>query len=565
MKPVPVLAGGRRWTAARLLLWGLGQALCAVALVGLARLAFDAPAGGGASNLAAAALGFGALAVAIPLLRVLERTDAERLGQDYAAAVRARLFRQVLDLHPRVLAGRRQGHLLLRFTSDLNALRLWVGQGLARLAPAVITLAGAMAALLWVDADLGLAVAAVLVSVQAALLACGPALTRRVREARRQRSRLAGNLGEKLRAAAVIRAFGQTARERRRVRRDSRRLAAAMVGRARLSGLARALPEAGVGLTLAALVLLSHDGPGGAAPSPGTLVAAMAVVGLLRRPLADLARLFDYRQGYRVAMERIETFLDLPVRPGGGERIARSGPGRLEFRGLSVAGSLEGIDALIEPGRVVAVVGPNGAGKSSLLAAAAGLLPPDAGAVLLDGRDLAGCDPGSVRRVMGLVGPGLPLLKGSIDRNIRYGRPRASAREVERVCRLCGLDELLERLPQGRTTRLAEGGGRLSGGFRARVALARALLPGPAVLLLDEVDAALDEGGRRRLDHLLAQRPATVLLVTHDPRRLARVDEIWHLRDGRLVERGPAREVLAGDGPTARLFGARSEPPRLAG
>jgi ABC-type multidrug transport system fused ATPase/permease subunit len=202
----------------------------------------------------------------------------------------------------------------------------------------------------------------------------------------------------------------------------------------------------------------------------------------------------------------------------------------------------------------VALVGPHGAGKSTLLALAARLLDPHAGKILFDGQDLAVHSLESVRRTVGMVSPDMPLLRGTIDKNIRYRWRDAPEAEVARVVALCGVDEILAELPEGARTHVTEGAGNLSVGQRQRLALARALLGNPAVLLLDEADANLDPHASAVLDRVLAEYSGTVLCVTHRPDRLAQADIIWYLEGGRLVEVGTPAELLGGDSATARFF-----------
>ena len=291
--------------------------------------------------------------------------------------------------------------------------------------------------------------------------------------------------------------------------------------------------------------------------TPGTVVGAMTIVGLLLPALRDLGRIHEYWHGFQVASERIERFLELPnlvnERPNAPDLTVERG--QLELRQVSVTGVFEDLNVVAPAGGVIAIVGPNGAGKSTLLALAARLLDPDQGEVRLDGRDFARHSLASVRRAVGMVSAELPLLKGSIARNLRYRWPEAPLEEVERVCALCGVDELLAELPEGAQTRLLEDGKNLSPGQRQRIALARALLGDPALLLLDEVEANLDTRAEAVVDRVLARHCGTVLMVTHRRDRLFRADEIWHVADGRLVESGPPLKLLNSDGPTSRLFG----------
>jgi ABC-type multidrug transport system fused ATPase/permease subunit len=186
---------------------------------------------------------------------------------------------------------------------------------------------------------------------------------------------------------------------------------------------------------------------------------------------------------------------------------------------------------------VVAVVGDNGAGKSTLLALAARLIDPDAGSVSLNGRDVRDVTLASLRRAVGIAGPDMPLLRGDVESNLRYRWPDAPVAELERVRRLTDLDDVLADLPQGTATRLAERGAGLSSGQQARVALARALVGDPPLLLLDEVEAHLDSGAAAIVDRVLADRRgrATTIVVTHRSEIIAAADVVWQLSQGRLV------------------------------
>jgi len=208
----------------------------------------------------------------------------------------------------------------------------------------------------------------------------------------------------------------------------------------------------------------------------------------------------------------------------------------------------------VEPGQVVAIVGPNGAGKSTLLSLIARLTDPDSGCVRVDGQDIARAKLSGVRGAIGVVGPDLALLRGSVRKNLLYRKPKADQTEIDGVCKLCGVDEILDSLTDGVDTRLTEGGANLSLGQRQRIALARALVGQPRILLLDEADANLDPKAARALDRVLAAYKGTVLLITHRPDRLASADVIWHLEDGRLVEAGAPDDLIYSGGPTGRMF-----------
>jgi ABC-type multidrug transport system fused ATPase/permease subunit len=157
--------------------------------------------------------------------------------------------------------------------------------------------------------------------------------------------------------------------------------------------------------------------------------------------------------------------------------------------------------------------------------------------VLLDGVDVRQLDEHDLRKVIGLAGPDLPLLRGTIADNVRYGDPRADEDALAAAVAASGLDELVASLPDGLDTRVGEGGRGLSAGQRQRVALARAVLARPRVLLLDEADAHLDPVAAGAVDRLVQDFDGTVVVVTHRPARLPAAAQVWRLERGRLQPR----------------------------
>ena len=545
-----VLGEGRGRLVLRLVLSGAGQAVAAATTIVLVRQSFDAlftDAGAVSSSLYVSVAGLLGLTLLLLILRVRERRDAEELGQRYTTSVRLRLFAHLAALPLPVLRQRPRGLLMLRFSGNLSALRLWASQGLARLLVGGIAIPGALAVLAAISPHLALAVGAILAALGLIVALLGPRLLVRVRQARREQARLASMIGDRLGAIATIQGCGQTRREQSRVRRQSERLRAAMVTRARMAAWIRLLPEAGGGLVTATIVLLGAWELARGAVTPGALVASLAVAGLLQPHLNALARVYDYWQNCRAAREYLRAFLALPsLEHPRRTAILTANAGRLCFDGLTVDGVLDDIRAEAEPGSLIVVAGGNGSGKSTLLAAAAGLLVPDAGRVAVDGQDLADCTLESIRRTVGIASPELPLLQGSFARNLSYRQPRATPDDLQELCRQCDLENTIANLPKGLKTRIGEGGHKLPPGVRQRLMLARALLGNPSILVLDEVDTGLDEAGQHMLERILQQRRASTLLVTRNPRYLLLADSIWRLDGGRLsVLKGGAIPAIA--------------------
>lgn len=555
----------RRWLLIRLILNGLVQAGIAITLALLVERAFSLMIG---ASGAAAAPGDGGLSrtpvMATLLLLVLARgvllrietADAERVGQLYVGELRQMLAGKVLRMSPRLLQSRSHGGSLLRFTGDLTAVRNWVSQGVARLLVAGTMIVGVLAILAFRSPAIALVLAVILAAGGATTVLCGREVDRRARESRRDRSALAANTGQILAASATVQAFGQTRREERRIRKQSSRLRRSMIRRARANGNLRATADITANLGTISVIALGLAIVPFQSVAPGEVVGAMTLVGLLVTPIRDLGRVERYRRDARVASEKVAEVLNRPdgLTPRVAGAAPEPGPGAIIFRDIRVPGIIEHLSAEIPPQTLTVIVGPNGAGKSTLLELAAGLIEPASGDILIDGVPSTSMSRGALHEAIAVAGPQVPLLRGSVSRNLRYRTRDVPDEERERIWALCGIPDLLAELPAGDRTRLSDGGANLSSGQRQRIMLARALLGTPRILLLDEADANLDPVAVAVLGRVLDQFVGTVLFVTHRRDWIERADAVWHLDSGRLVERGPPRDILSGDGPTARLF-----------
>jgi len=556
----PLLGERRTGLMVRLVLNGLLQAGAAIGSALLVKQTFDRfidpLQAATATGLAWVGMWFIVLALISAGLRMFERVDAEQLGQDYVHRLRLVLYAHLSSLPPRLLQQRSRGSIMLRFIGDLTALRQWVSLGLARLLVAGIAITGALLALAVISWQLALAVAMVLVPGMALSLILGKPLLQAVREARRRRSFLAGNLNEKVASMAVVQVSGQTRREQNRIERQSGRLKTAMILRAWVIGGLRAVTTATTTIATAATLIVGAVLVGNGQATPGTVVAAMSIVAFLMPSLRDLGRVYEYWQGARVSREKLLQFLGDPVQVTKSRRTSRlkHGAGEVVFRKVSVSGSLRNFTATAEPGCLIAVVGPNGAGKSTVLSLVARLVDPDRGKVSLEGKDLSKLARDSLRQVVGMVSPDLPLLRGTISKNLCYRWRTAPAEELARVRALCGIDEVLAMLPEGENTRLSEGGTNLSAGQRQRIALARAILGSPPVLLLDEADANLDPGAAAIFNEILADYKGTVLMATHNLERALCANVLWYMEKGTLLATGRPDELLKSDSRVAEFF-----------
>ncbi len=538
-----VLSGKRRLRFTCLVANGVCQAATAVAMALLVQRGFDTLVTAREPLSLASAAGFGGgLAASILMtawLRWRSQLDAEHLGQSYVHSVRMTLFQHLVAIGAEGARQMSRGAIMLRFVGDLTALRQWVSLGLARLTVSGLAAILAIGALSFVEPVVAMAVAVAVAVASTLALVIGPRLRVKTRETRRQRGRLAAMLSDRLAHIGVVEAFGQEVREQRRLRRLSNSLRQSLIERARVIGLLRALSEASGSVASACALFAGSIQVTLGQASPGAVVAAMVVAGLLAPRLQELGRVYEYWNGALIAREKQEQVLALqtvgrPIHGDAGLPL-RDGPGRLELRDVAFGTVLESISAHIDAGERAAIVGPNGAGKSILLRAIAGIFDPDKGSVLLDGQAIGETRWQDVRRAFAVVSPDLPLLRGSLRLNLSYGAQGSTDSELVEMLSQLGLGPLLARLPRGLETRISENGEGLSTGERARIALARALLARPRVLLLDEADANLDYDAGALLDRVLRLFGGTVVFVTHDPARAASADRVFRLEQGRLV------------------------------
>ena len=560
-----VLAGRRRTIFARLCLVALAQGGIAAGIAFLVRrLYHELIVHGSARWSDSNIIMIGALcagAIFAGWLRRREQIEAEMLGQRYANVLRLALYDKVSSLAPRDLQNSRTGGHLLRFVGDLSAIQRWISLGLARLCIASMVMGSALVALWFINPILALTVTLVFLCSGAAAVVTGRRLRNAIKKARRIRSGLISDVTDRISAMPVIQLFSQVARERKCIARRSRELRDTMIVKASAVGSLRGIAEAGSGLSFAAILAMGALEISQGRCGPGAVMAAFSVLGVITPRMRSLSRVHEYWHAYCVSIERISAFLEgnkaVPDRPL--PLPLTTQVSEIEFREVALDGILKGVDAKVSRGSVIAVVGPNGAGKSTLLLLVARLLEPTGGEILIDGQPISGLDVDSVRATVGLASPDLPVLRGTVEENIRYRQPDASDDEVRRVCAISGVEGILSDLPHGMDTMIVEGGANLSLGQRHRIMLARALLGRPRILLLDEIESNLDATSTRLVDTIIKDYEGIVLFVSHRLDRIVRADIVWHINDGRIVECGEPAELLRSNGPTQRLLRASLE------
>ncbi|GAA1166384.1 ABC transporter ATP-binding protein [Ornithinimicrobium humiphilum] len=372
---------------------------------------------------------------------------------------------------------------------------------------------------------------------------------------------VSGNLG----GMATIKSFTAEERELERVREasDAYRLANADAIRASAAFVPLIRMAILVGFTMTLLL-------GGWMALDGTLEIGLysVLVFMTQRllwPLTSVGEVLDLYQRAMASVRRILALLDEKPLTLPGDRTPDAVTGRLELRGVR-AGYADGpdvlhdVDLVVPAGEVHAVVGPTGAGKSSLLRLLLRFTDPRAGQVLLDGIDLRELTWEGLRGRIGYVAQDVFLFEGSIADNIAYGRPGATRDEIVRAAEQAQAAEFVEAMPDGYDTHVGERGVTLSGGQRQRLALARAILRDPEVLILDEATSAVDNETEAAIQRSLAEvsKGRTTVMVAHRLSTVRHADRIWVLAAGRVVDAGTHDELVARPGPYSELWSVQT-------
>lgn len=316
------------------------------------------------------------------------------------------------------------------------------------------------------------------------------------------------------------------------------------------------------GVALAAVVwMASQELAAGTGLTAGGVVAYLAVLGqMVLNPTKRIGPLAANVQSTAIAGRRVEEVLLGPQveDTGSGSLAASECRGEVTFEDVSFAypggAGVSGVTMRLAPRRRLALAGPSGAGKSTLVALLTRLREPESGSISVDGIPIRELSLAAWRRLVAVVPQDAVLFSTTIRENIALGRPDATDEEVEEAARRAFAHDFVAAMPAGYDTVVGARGATVSGGQRQRIALARAFLLDAPILVLDEPTSHLDAEGRQRvedaIDRLVADR--TVLMVTHDARRLRDADEVVWLEEGRVVERGTPADLLAAGGAFAR-------------
>ncbi|MEW1648476.1 ABC transporter ATP-binding protein [Streptomyces sp. NPDC091219] len=493
-----------------------------------------------------------------------------RVNQDVLLDLRGRIFRHAqalsIDFHERYTSGR----LISRSTTDIEALRELLSEGLQELITVILSFVYISAMLLWLDLGLG----AVAVASFVPLYLLVRVYQRRAVQVYAVRStaiaRVIVKFVETMNGIRPVRAFRREAVNDADFQvlnqRHERSNGDALLEMARYVTGSRLVANTAV----AAIVLWGSFRVSDGSLELGVLAAAVLYLRRLYDPIDRLGMFLNSYQSAAASLEKIAGLLaQTPSVPEPSTAVrlpdlASDQPGReVVFDGVRFAYRTGGevlpvFDLTLPAGQTVAVVGSTGAGKSTLAKLLARFYDPSEGRVLLDGVDLRELSGPELRRGVVMVTQEAFLFSGTVAENIAIGRPDAPREEIERAAKAIGAHDFISALPDGYDTDVRKRGGRISAGQRQLVAFARALLADPAVLILDEATSSLDVPGERAVQRAMSTvlRGRTAVVIAHRLSTVEIADRVLVMEQGRVVEDGAPAELIAGTGRFADLHRA---------
>ncbi len=489
------------------------------------------------------------------------------VGERVVAGLRQELFARLLSMPPGFFAERRTGELTSRLTTDIGLLQGVLSHQIAEFSRQMLALVGGIILLTFMQPRLTLTALGVVPLVVGSALFFGRRLRRMTTSVQDKVADATASAEEAFSQIRTVQSFVQEPAERQRYGERIRESVDAALVRAQIRGVFFGVLTfstfVGIVIVLWQGGLLVLEGQ----LTPGELVQFLLYTITIAAAIGALASFFSSYQEAVGAAQRVFEILETApgiTDPASPVELPRPIRGRVTFDAISFRYSrdpqlpwiLDQINLTCAPGEVVALVGPSGAGKTTLVSLLPRFWDPDQGRVLLDGIDIRTLRLSDLRSAIAVVPQEPALFSGSVRENIAYARPGASLEDVISAAQTAHADEFIVRLPAQYETLVGERGVKLSGGQRQRLAIARAVLKDPAVLILDEATSNLDTESERLIEDALTKLLVgrTTLIIAHRLSTVRRADRLVVIDRGRITEEGSHAELLELGGLYARLY-----------
>ncbi|NNL14850.1 MAG: ABC transporter ATP-binding protein [Acidimicrobiia bacterium] len=485
------------------------------------------------------------------------------LGERYLLLLRTTLFRHLISLDMGFFSREKAGVLVSRMTNDIESLTEFVEEGAVTFLTSLLTVVGVATVMVAVDWRLAVVVFGIIVVVLATSFVFQRYASRAYRDVRETIGRVLGSLQEGITGVRVVQAFTQEGEQAGAFGRINEDYYEANMRAAK--AIAWYFPGVAFLRTVAIGAVLFFGGRRvlDGDLTFGSLVAFLFYLDWFFQPIIMLSHIYNQLQSAVAALGKVFRLFDTApavVETGAAVKLGPGTPGAIELDGVGfeyVPGSpvLTGIDLSVAAGERVAVVGETGAGKTTIAKLLLRFYDPTAGSVRVDDVDLRGLTFASRARAISLIPQEGFLFNGTLRDNLRYAKPDADDRQIRAVCIEMGIDDWIDSLPDGLDTEVRERGGRFSAGERQLVALARAFLADPAVIVLDEATSNLDPATEAKVERALnvVLNSRTAVVIAHRLNSAERADRVVMMDGGRIIAEGRHADLVAAGGPYAHL------------
>ena len=475
-----------------------------------------------------------------------------RFEQEVTLDIQEDLFGYVLGFPKGFFDENQTGYLMARLSADVEGLRWFFSSTIVHIISNILRFAGGVVLLFYLEWRLAIGVLVIIPG----LVLCIRYFSRKVHvlshQDMEQQANVTSHLQESLSSVSLIKAFSAEARSVKRFTSQLKEALDISLEQTTVTSVANLVINAMPGMAKIAVLAVGAYWVIQGHWSLGSLLAFIAYLAYVFGPAQFLASANLQLQNARAALERVSALYDIvpEERMAEGTKVERL-TGEIEFKNVSFAYDarepvLNDISFRIQPGERVAIVGPSGVGKTTLLSLILRFYKPNAGEIYFDGSAAPDYELGSLRQRIGYVAQSTLLLSGSIMENLRYGNPDASEEEVSMAAKVAGIHDFIASLPEGYETEIGEEGVKLSEGQKQRLALARAMVKEPDILVLDEPTSALDSQTEKTIFLSLPSviENKTLFVVAHRLSTIMHADRIFLLDQNRLIAIGTHESLL---------------------